>query len=373
MLKSALSLSIVGLLVASSALAVGGYSGGGGGSGYTPSKCASDTYSCGDWSDCSLDSVQTRECTLTDDCEYVVDEPPEKARSCEPVCRSDGWSCGDWSACSNGIQTRTCSLWYDCPLVEDPSPATSQSCSEEEPTAEAEPTPEPEPEPAPVTCTEDTWACSDWTDCDIYGNQQRTCSMSVDCPGVVTNSPNPGQRCDHLQCDQEALYDRVFCRLNLAPAGITRELEIEYLPEPCRPLDGEEQGECIERYQAFNECWKYEVGQPRFDCVRKSLDLDVDIDAAKVACARDAQCLDELTQKIHYMISFRFYDLEARAEDFAREGVDLETTAAFVTKVLENKVAFQAADSYQERRDLIEQMRDDWAAYIVEARSQLSR
>jgi hypothetical protein len=211
--------------------------------------------------------------------------------------------------------------------------------------------------PAPLLCTEDAWECSSWSACDIYGNQQRTCQMTLDCANTVTDSPNPGQRCDHLQCDQQALYDRVLCRLNLAPAGIARELEIEYLPESCRPLSGEARSECIDYYDEFNRCWEFPVGESRFDCARDVLELPENPTA----------------EHVYYMIAFRFYDLEQRAEDFAREGVDLETTAAFVTKVIENKIAFMAAGSYEERRALIQKMRDDWAAYIIVAREQLGR
>ena len=52
----------------------------------------------------------------------------------EPACTEDVWSCGEWSACSeDGVQTRACTLKTDCPTAQTPKPAESQKCEPPKP------------------------------------------------------------------------------------------------------------------------------------------------------------------------------------------------------------------------------------------------
>ncbi len=169
------------------------------------------------------------------------------------------------------------------------------------------------------------------------------------------------------------MYERVFCRLNLAPEGVKRDLELEYNPEACRPLKGHDREECLEYYKDYWPCWKEKTLEGRVECARKVLKLMGDIKAQKTACGGDKACLDEINEHVRHLIVFRFYDLEQRAEAWALEGVDLESTARFVTKVIENKIAFLSADTSVERRGIIEKMQKDWAAHVAYARTILKR
>ncbi len=45
------------------------------------------------------------------------------------------------------------------------------------------------------SCVADTWSCGDWSECDSGGTQTRTCTMTFDCPNVVTPSPATTQSC----------------------------------------------------------------------------------------------------------------------------------------------------------------------------------
>lgn len=47
----------------------------------------------------------------------------------------------------------------------------------------------------PTQCTADTWSCSAWTICDASGTQTRTCTRTFDCPNAVTPSPATTQSC----------------------------------------------------------------------------------------------------------------------------------------------------------------------------------
>jgi hypothetical protein len=66
------------------AFAAGGGGGGGsGGGGGGVSTCDEDEWSCGEWSECTLEGEQTRECELDFDCTHVTDPnrtPPQVVR-----------------------------------------------------------------------------------------------------------------------------------------------------------------------------------------------------------------------------------------------------------------------------------------------------
>lgn len=317
-------------------------------------ECTEDTWSCSGWSPCFANGTQSRSCTKTDDCSLTDTDSPITSQTCEPNCTDDVWECGDWSSCSaTGNQTRDCELTFDCEFDDAASPDESQSCTPE--------------------CTSDTWECSDWESCDTDGNQSRDCELTNDCSGVVSSKPTSSQRCSYQQCEEGELIDRIECRLNLSQAGREREIEIRYFPEVCRPFEGDVQEECIKYYAKYQPCWDIEGAEDRVECARKVLWLPENIPAAKTACADDEACLDELEEHVHHLILFRFYDLEQRAEAFIDEGVDVKTTAAFVQKVIENKIAFLGATTYEQRKALIEKMRADWKAHMDYVRPILNR
>ena len=62
----------------------------------------------------------------------------------------------------------------------------------------------------PPVCTQDTWSCSDWSACSASGNQTRTCTMTFDCPNVVTPSPPTSQFCDGSGPPPSAGYTAVL-------------------------------------------------------------------------------------------------------------------------------------------------------------------
>ncbi|GEM_PF-4244336 len=70
----------------------------------------------------------TQSCTPTT--QQAQTTPSQSSTSpSQPTCSEDIWSCGDWSSCSpNGIQTRNCQRTFDCTSAETAAPATSQYC-----------------------------------------------------------------------------------------------------------------------------------------------------------------------------------------------------------------------------------------------------
>jgi hypothetical protein len=66
---------------------------------------------------------------LCGDNDLIEDPTPDPVVPDEPSCIEDTFNCGSWSECTpQGIQTRTCSISNDCKEVVTPSPATQQEC-----------------------------------------------------------------------------------------------------------------------------------------------------------------------------------------------------------------------------------------------------
>ncbi|MBI2985007.1 MAG: hypothetical protein HYY50_05295 [Candidatus Kerfeldbacteria bacterium] len=309
-----------------------------------------------------------------------------------PSCSADTWSCSDWGSCSNtGIQTRTCSLTYDCGSATTPRPAVEQRCtppaSPRQTTNQATTNANQQNTNAATSpntnigsaCTQDTWTCGDWTStCDSQGRQSRQCSVSNDCPSVATPPPEQFRPCQALQCSSKStLRDRVFCRLNLAPEGLARELAIEFLPEECRVLvDQSTRQECIQYYRNYQPCWTLPAGENRFSCAKNVLKVGPIVSQEVRSCQgktgqEQVTCKSAIREKVFDLIKFRFYDLEQRAEVLGDRGVDLSTIADFVTAVEQKKQAFNQAASKDERRQIILDVRQAWQTFIDQAKTQL--
>lgn len=303
-------------------------------------------------------------------------------------CSDDQWDCTGWSQCSpEEKQTRVCTLSFDCPSVAIPKPQETQSCTL--PTPQVPPTPQtstPTPSPIPsqpqqslpLTCTKDTWTCNNWsTTCDSNGRERRVCTLTNDCKITQTPPPPNSQACQKLQCANKAtLRERILCRLNLSPAGVVRELKIQYLPEACKAETGKERQECINIYKAFQPCWYKPQGQERFTCAQNALKLGSSISEQVEACQgktgnEQAECKHEVQDKILYIISFRFYDLETRAEALAERGANLEVIADFDTVVELKKQEIYKAQTNAERRQIILDVRKAWQEFVNKVKNQI--
>ncbi|MFH1522463.1 MAG: serine protease [Patescibacteria group bacterium] len=144
---------------------------------YIPPSCNENSWSCNNWSVCSLTDQQTRVCNKISSCEGGV-ASPMTTQSCTyiPVCTSSDWSCGSWSSCSlNSTQTRSCSK-TNCEGGTK-SPAITQSCTY-------------------IACSQDIWECGNWGSCSPQGVQARSCSRTHDCPSAETAAPATSQYCE---------------------------------------------------------------------------------------------------------------------------------------------------------------------------------
>ena len=289
-----------------------------------------------------------------------------------PTCTDNVWDCTNWSSCStSGTQTRNCSLTFSCLSATNQKPAESQACT---------PPPPPTVTPPPSTlsaCVHSIWQCGSWSSsCDTNGQEHRVCNLVTDCLKNPTPSSATNQPCSHLQCgNKPTLAERVSCRTGLAPAGVLRELQIQYLPEECRVVaNAAEKKECIERYKNFQSCWTLPVGEGRFACARGLLHLGVsaadEVKSCQIASDKKS-CMDTLKEKTLYMIKFRFYDLEQRAEDLYYKGADSSAIADFDTVVETKKQEFDQAKTKEQLRQIILDVRQAWEIFKNRVKGQI--
>jgi hypothetical protein len=278
---------------------------------------------------------------------------------------------------------------FDCNALDSPKPSEIQDCTPPAPAATtSEPAPaaaeqsapdqqtqpsaqiEPTAAPAPQkpACTMDLWTCGPWPDkCDIFGNLSRTCKIQTDCAAVETPAPATKKRCEKLQCEKKTLNERVLCRLNLAPAGIAREYEIQYLPEECRAKKNTDERErCVKTYKALQPCFDAANPGLRFGCAAKIFALGQSVSAEMQKCnalAGDEKinCKSGVREKAYAMIKFRLYDLSERAEALKLRGdLTAEQTADFVALVETKKQEFDEAKADADRRAIINDVREAW-------------
>lgn len=87
--------------------------------------------------------------------------------------------------------------------------------------------------------------------------------------------------------------------------------------------------------------------------------------------ADQVSCKTALKEKVLYMIAFRFYDLETRAEELGNRGADLKAIADFETVVELKKQAFDKAQTNTERRQIILDVRKAWQEFINKVKDQV--
>ena len=173
-----------------------------------------------------------------------------------------------------------------------------------------------------------------------------------------------------IECaNLKIIKERVSCRLGQEKEEQEEELRLYYLPEECAALSGTSRGICIARYKSVQTCWKFPVGEDRVSCVKKAIRLEA-IQEEKEKCGKlngenKSVCVTEIKNKAYNLIKWRFYDLEERAEDFMMRGlVDKESVVDFIVKSEENKVKFNEADSKEEGKNIILDVRRDWKQLV---------
>lgn len=160
---------------------------------------------------------------------------------------------------------------------------------------------------------------------------------------------------------------RVSCRLTKTHDELEEEYKRHYLPEECRVAELDEKLSCTQRYKDLKPCWKYPEGSDRISCVKKVLGLPEKIIPPKEYCKENTSktCLADYRQKVYHLITFRFYDAEERTEEWYEEGkISLDDTVAFTVFIANSKINFNKAKTTAERREIINQVQDEWVKIV---------
>ena len=133
-------------------------------------KCV---YVFSDWSECK-DGIRTRTITSKSP-ENCLSWNPVIKEECKVICSEDKWDCSEWTQCSSeGKQTRECNLVYDCDTVLNKTPVTERDCVYNNPSLTQKvdvATSSQEQEKIPEECIKSGW--TNKYDCEIYLLQSR--------------------------------------------------------------------------------------------------------------------------------------------------------------------------------------------------------
>lgn len=174
------------------------------------------------------------------------------------------------------------------------------------------------------------------------------------------------------------LKERIKCRLELEEEEQEGELELYYLPEECAALSGASRGICIARYKSVQTCWKFQVGEERISCVKRTMNLGTILEEKKkcdeLLGENKSICVREIKNKNYNIIKWQFYDLEERAEDFLKRGlIDKDTAVDFIAKTEQNKIIFNEAKTKDERKSIILEVKNDWKVVVNKIREKLGK
>lgn len=160
------------------------------------------------------------------------------------------------------------------------------------------------------------------------------------------------------------IEERVRCRLDLR-----EEQKDEYenfFPEECKSWP--DQQKCVQLYKSVQNCWKLPNSIARISCLQGKVGIS-NVREQKSACGTDQACLEELRKNVYTLIKLRLYNLEEEAEELMEEGqLTKEEVADFVVKMEQSKLAFNLAQTKQERKKVIMQARQYWMELMKKVR-----
>jgi len=179
----------------------------------------------------------------------------------------------------------------------------------------------------------------------------------MECSENENEEPQQEDKGEELKCGGYlGIEDRVRCRINLREEQAD-EYE-NFFPEECRSW--EDKGKCVSLYRAVQTCWEQGSSVSRIACLRGKVGLE-NVASQRSQCQGDQQCLNDLKEDVYTLIKLRLYNLEEEAEELYEEGIISEDTLVdFVVKMEKSKLAFNEAQSKEERRNVILQARQYW-------------
>jgi hypothetical protein len=240
-----------------------------------------------------------------------------------------------------------------------------------------------QPSCTPATCQSLGKQCGTWPDGCGGTLNCGTCPSGYSCDSngrcVQISQPTPLQQTqqptkpvtseEDLKCsDLPTMRERIACRIKL-----TRENELNYLPEECRVLTGLERAKCINNYKNTIICFNKESDEERVNCARRAIGLQIaTIQQARSDCKGNQTCLNELKEKVFTLIKFRFYNLEYKAQEIMKKyNISESIVVNFISSIENKKQEFNSADSIEEKKQIVRDVMNLWKQFIDQIKSEI--
>lgn len=217
-----------------------------------------------------------------------------------------------------------------------------------------------------LECSEDSFSCTSWGECQEDNHQERTCALVSDCPNVLSPWPEERKACEYTsplvreaKCTMDYLGDRIACRIELNASDVVPDLAMAYIPEECITLQGSKAIEnCTRDMGRFTQCRQFPYGQQRVRCAKQVIGLH---NTTPFNCTNNTLACDTWKSQIVRLTLFRMDELAVRAQDLYQHGrIPKEHTVTFIAEVERRKENFRLATSYSERRRAILEVRKLW-------------
>ncbi len=174
----------------------------------------------------------------------------------------------------------------------------------------------------------------------------------------------------------KTMKERVKCVLNLPDDYVNK---VKYIPEECVVLINQpEKKACIENYKVLQSCrGEHSTDAQREVCIKPKLNLgqtiqgDID-NCRKELGAKKRICFVSLKENIYTLVKFRIYNLIYKAYELWEEKlVSEDETVDFTTFVNEKKIAFNNAQTINDKKKIVEDVKAEWDTFRKKARDKL--
>lgn len=176
-----------------------------------------------------------------------------------------------------------------------------------------------------------------------------------------------------LPCgDETTMRERIRCRLSVRTGDYN---SLYYVPEECRAAANNSSVQsCLGLYDDVQSCRKLDGQEERFACVREKLGMNGTVNQSIAACRASSNpvaCIATLRASALSLAKFKLYNLEERAEYLISEGMPRETVEAFIEKMEQLKLDFNAAATIKEKQQILRNALAEWRKFKHEAAAQL--
>jgi hypothetical protein len=187
---------------------------------------------------------------------------------------------------------------------------------------------------------------------------------------TATPSPTPGPR----SCDAPSdIRERIRCRVRLPETHEARSLP--YTPEECRRVGGAPRQQCLANYDATAFCFTHPADSAREACARGALGLRplaemLEECRARTLAARD-DCLQGLRTRWFWVIKFRIYNLEYKAQELIERGVSEDLAVDFIALLEQKKIDFTENLDFEPKKRVLREVAQAWAEFRSQAIAQI--